>query len=60
MIWLAVMYFCLSENDCNFWYKETLRPSECERVLGKAMDVMKKNDVPVYYGNCLPVKGSET
>jgi hypothetical protein len=60
MTWLAVVFFCLSEDDCNFWSKETLRPVECERVLSQTVTTLTKAGVPVVYGACLPVKGSDT
>lgn len=60
MVWLAVIFFCVSEDDCRFWYKETLRPLECEKALADATRVMNLQQIPVVYGNCLIIKGSST
>ena len=59
MTWLAVVFFCVAEDDCRFWYKETLRPMECEKVLAQAVKVMDKAGVPVVYGTCIAIKGSD-
>jgi hypothetical protein len=59
MTWLAVIFFCLAEDDCKFWFKETARPIECEQTLAKAMRVMEQANVPVFYGTCLATKGKD-
>lgn len=60
MTWVAVVFFCLAEDNCNFWHKETLRPIECERVLAQAAKALKDNGVQIVYGACLTVKGSDS
>ena len=57
MTWLAVIFFCVAEDECGFWSKETSRPMECEKVLAQGMAAMKQATVPVFYGACLSTKG---
>ena len=57
MTWIAVVFFCLAEDDCKFWFKETARPMECEKTLADAANMMDTAGVPFFYGTCLAAKG---
>jgi len=60
MTWLAVVFFCTAEADCYFWFKETLRPIECEKAVSEAVKAMNHPEIPVVYGTCRAIKGSPT
>lgn len=59
MIWLAVLFFCSTEQDCKFAYYEALTPMECEKKLADIQAAAKKHGIPVHAGTCIPVKGNK-
>ena len=59
MIWLAIMFFCNTEQDCKFAYYEAITPMECEKKLGDMMAIAKSQRVPLHFGSCIVVKGNK-
>lgn len=57
MTWLAVVFFCFGENDCHFWYKETVSTNECNKMMAQTVKILTENKVPVIYGTCMQIKG---
>lgn len=57
MIWLAVLLFCNSAEDCKFAYKETTSPMACENKLAEWIRLSEKHQVPFAQATCIPIKG---
>lgn len=57
MTWLAILFFCLSEQDCRFAYYEAVTPMECEKKLADMQLVAVAQKIPVQAGTCIMVKG---
>lgn len=57
MIWLAVLMFCNSPEDCAFAYKETTSPMACENQIAEFLKLAQKHQVPFAQVTCLPIKG---
>lgn len=58
MIWLAILFFCNSEQDCKFAYYEAITPMECEKKLADMNALAVAHKVPLYYGSCIAIKGN--
>lgn len=59
MIWLAVLFFCASEQDCKFAYYEAITPLECEKKLADMQALAKSHAIPVHIGTCIPIRGNK-
>lgn len=57
MSWVAVVFFCFAENDCHFWYKETVSTNECSKAMTTAVKILAENKTPVIYSTCMQIKG---
>ena len=58
MIWLAILFFCSSEQDCKFAYYEAISPMECENKLANMQAVAIAHQLPFHAGTCVVIKGN--
>ena len=59
MIWLAILFFCTSDQDCRFAYYEAVSPMECEKKLSEMQGFAVANRLPVHVGTCIAIKGNK-
>ena len=59
MTWVAVMFICVSSNNCGFAHQVAASEAECTQKLEKLMNIAAEHGAPVINGACLKLKGKE-